>query len=296
MLRDSGLQYNFISYADVIQQGIPSEYKVLILPGCLCLSDVEAKRIRAFVEAGGTVIADFMPGLWDQHGKGRATGGVLDDVFGVKHSPDLKMAGVFGGKLWCELNQDENFGWKTYESFLANGNTCIKDASGFDKAVRNMKTATVNRVGKGTGVLLNLSPQWYNAYRAKGAEAAAKRTTFMEPVQAATGKRWVSLKGAPGKEFGYEITYWKKDGRTILFVCMNPEIAVSSTGGGNLVGLKSEVLPVTLAFRGKVNGVRDERTGKDLGSGAEFKFDWPMNEAIVISFEGNALSAGAEKK
>jgi hypothetical protein len=287
MLRDSGLQYTYINYADVVQKGIPDEYKVLILPACLCLSDVEAKRIRAFVQAGGTLIADFMPGLWDQHGKGRTTGGVLDDLFGVKHSPDMKMANVFGGKLWCELNQDENFGWKTYESFLTNGNTCIKDASGFDKAVRNMKTATVNRVGKGTAVLLNLSPQWYNAYRAAGAEAATKRSTFMGPVEAATGKRWVSLKGG-GKENGYEITYLKKDGRTILFVCMNPEIAVSSTGGGNSVGLKSEVLPVTLAFANKINGVRNERTGKDLGSGAEFQFDWPMNEAIVISFDSAA--------
>ena len=31
------------------------------------------------------MIADYMPGLWDQHGKGRADGGVLDDLFGVKH-------------------------------------------------------------------------------------------------------------------------------------------------------------------------------------------------------------------
>ncbi len=96
----------------------------------------------------------------------------------------------------------------------------------------------------------------------------------------------MSLQGGVGKEHGYEITYWHKDGRTILFVCMNPEIAVSSTGGGNSVGLKADVLPVTLAFAGKINGVRDERTGKDLGGGTEFKFDWPMNEAIVISFEG----------
>ncbi len=166
MLRDSGLQYNYVSYADVIANGIPAEYKVLILPACLCLSDVEARRIRAFVEAGGTVIADFMPGLWDQHGKGRPSGGVLDDLFGVKHSPNLKASDVFGRKLWCEIDQDANFNWKTYQEFLTRGNTCIKDATGFHKAVRNLETVKVNRVGKGTAVLMNLSPQWYNAYRA----------------------------------------------------------------------------------------------------------------------------------
>jgi hypothetical protein len=286
MLRDSGLQYSYINYADVIQNGIPAEYKVLILPACLCLSDVEAKRIRAFVEAGGTVIADYMPGLWDQHGKGRATGGVLDDLFGVKHSPDLKAADLFGGKLWCELDQDANFGWKTYADFLTKSNTCIKDASGFDKAVRSMEVNKANRVGKGTAVLMNLSPQWYNAHRAAGAEAAEKRATFINHVEAGVGKRWISLKGVEEKAFGHEITYWRKGGRTILFVCMNPEIAVSSTGGGNSVGLKSDALPVTLAFAGKLSGVRDERTGKGLDNAAEFKFDWKMNEAILLSFDG----------
>ncbi len=227
-----------------------------------------------------------MPGLWDQHGKGRANGGVLDDVFGVKHNPGLKASGVFGGKLWCELDQDANFNWKTYQEFLTRGNTCIKDSTGFDKAVRNMQVVKVNRVGKGTAVLMNLSPQWYNAYRAAGPESAAKRSAFIDHVQAAAGKRWVSLRGGGGKEHGYEITYWKKGGRIVLFVCMNPEIAVSSTGGGNSVGLKEDTLPVTLTFAGKLVGVRDERTGKDLGGGSEFKFDWKMNEAIVLSLDG----------
>jgi hypothetical protein len=287
ILRDSGLQYSYISYADVIQNGIPPEYKALILPACLCLSDVEARRIRAFVEGGGTVIADYLPGLWDQHGKGRASGGVLDDLFGVKHSPDLKASDVFGGnQFWCELNQDVNFGWKTYQEFLTKENTCIKDATGFDKAVRSLPTVQTKRVGKGTAVLMNLSPQWYNAYRAAGSEAAGKRSTFMNPLQAAVGKRWASLQGDAEKLHGYEITYWRKNGRTILFVCMNPEIAVTSTGGGNSVGLRADVIPVTLTVVGQLRGVRDERTGKALADGAEFKFDWKGNEATVLSFEG----------
>jgi hypothetical protein len=286
MLRDSGLQYNFLGYADVIENGVPPEYRVLILPGCLCLSDAEARRIRAFVEAGGVVIADYLPGLWDQHGKGRADGGVLDDLFGVKHSGNLKASDVFGGRLWCELDQDTNFNWKTYQDFLTRGNTCIRDTTGFDRAVRAVGTGKVQRVGKGTAVLLNLSPQWYNAFRAAGPEEAAKRSTFIAPVEAGTGRRWVRLQAAGGKAHGYEITYWRNKGRTVVFVCMNPEIAVSSTGGGNSVGLKAEVLPVTLTFAGKVSGVRNERSGKALADGSEYRFDWKMNEAIVLSFDG----------
>ena len=168
MLRDGGLQYNFLSYADVIQTGIPPEYKVLILPACLCLSDAEASAIEAFCRRGGTVIADYLPGVWDQHGRGRAAGGALDSLFGVRHDPAMTQADVFGGSLWCEVDQDAGFGWKTYPEFLSHADACLKDPSGFNKAVRAMPTANVRRVGAGTAVLLNLSPQWYNAYRVAG--------------------------------------------------------------------------------------------------------------------------------
>jgi hypothetical protein len=286
MLRDSGLQYNYLSYVDVVQKGIPEDTRVLILPGCLCLSDAEARRIRAFAEAGGTVVADYLPGLWDQHGKGRAEGGALDDLFGVKHSSAMKSSDLFGGgKLWCELDQDANFSWKTYQEFLTHGNTCVKDESGFDKAVRAMDTVQSRRVGKGTAVLMNLSPQWYNGYRVAGPAHAAKRSVFLKPIEAATGPRWARLEGDAEKLHGYEITYWVKDGRVILFVCMNPEISVSSTGGGNSIGIRKEAVPVTLALSHKVKGARDERTSKALEDGAEFKFDWRLNEAIVLSFD-----------
>jgi hypothetical protein len=285
MLRDEGLQYNFLSYADVIQNGIPKEYKVLILPGTYCLSDVEAERIKAFCKAGGTVIADYLPGCWDQHGKGREKGGALDDMFGVKHDPGLKASALFGGKLWVETDQDTNFSWKTYQELLTKGNTCVKDATGFNKAVRDMEVNKVSKFGQGKAVLMNLSPQWYNAYRAEGFETAKKREVFMKHVKDAGCKRWVEIEGAGDKEFGYEVTYWNKDGRTILFVCSNPEIKGNSEGGGNSAGLKTDTAEVTLKFAKPVSEAKDERAGTDLGKGDSFKFQWKMNEDIVMSFK-----------
>ena len=131
-----------------------------------------------------------------------------------------------------------------------------------------------HRYGKGTAVLMNLSPQWYNAYRSAGAATAKeRRATFIDPVVAGGPRRWVELKGAGEQEHGYEITYWSKDGRTIVLVVMNPELAVSSTGGGNAVSLKSGIVPVALHFAAEVHDARDERTGKSLGDGAEFSFE-----------------------
>ncbi len=286
MLRDSGLQANYLSYVDLLQTGIPSDIRVLILPACLCLSDAEANVIEQFCRRGGTVIADYMPGLWDQHGHGRAAGGILDRLFGLKHSPALSAADVFGGKLWCEVDQDVNFGWKTYTEFLTQGNTCLKDSSGFHKAVRHMSVSTVNSVGMGTAVLMNLSPQWYNAYRVEGAEAAKRRETFVSHLTQHGIRPRVQIENAGEAAFGHEFTTFRRpDGRKVLFLCANPETVGSELGGGNASHLKTGAIPVTLKFLTPVRNVRDERQGKDLGSGDRFSLTWNRNEAIVLSFD-----------
>jgi hypothetical protein len=287
MLRDEGIQYSYLSYVDVIQGGVPAEYKVLILPAAIALSDVEARRIREFCRAGGTVIADYMPGLWDQHGRGRAGGGCLDDMFGVEHDPDLRAGDVFQNRLWAEVDQEANYGYKTYDGLLTNRNTCIKDPCGFNRAVRNMDVGHVRKYGRGTAVLMNLSPQWYNAYRVQGARQAARREVFMKHVRDAGPKRWVKITGADAeKVHGYTVTYWRQGGRTIVFVVFRPEITGSMLGGGNAAGLKTDEVGIMLQFAGKVRNARDERDGRNLGDSDHFRFTWKMNEAVVMSFEG----------
>ena len=279
-----------VSYIDLIQQGVPPEYRVLILPACLCLSDVEARQIKTFCRQGGTVIADYLPGLWDQHGKGRPSGGVLDDMFGIKHSPELQAGDIFGDRLWVEVDQDANYSWTTYEEFLTRKNTCVRDPSGFDKAVRSMPVDHVQQYDRGSAVLMNLSPQWYNAFRGEGATAALKRDTFLKHLTPAKVAPWVRIKDAGQLEHGYEITYWSQPpdsqtaGRTILFLCLNPEITGNALGGGNAQKLKTAQVAVTLQFRDEVSQLRDERSGKELGAGREFSLLWKQNEALVLSF------------
>lgn len=289
MLRDSGLQYDFLSYVDVIQKGIPEEYKVLILPASLCLSNVEARQIEAFCKRGGTVIADYLPGLWDQHGKGRADGGVLDSLFGVTHSSEMRAGDIFGETLWAEVDQDANYSWKTYEEFLTNANTCILDASGFHRAVRSMAVNQSHVSGKGRAVLMNLSPQWYNAYRVEGYESAGRRKVFMDHLaESGIGPR-VRLKDAGEREHGAEITYWakaavgKEAARILYFLCLNPEISGSALGGGNARQLKTETIHVTLQFGEAIKGLRNERTGEELGDGREFALDWTQHETLLLS-------------
>ena len=303
MLRDSGLQYNHLSYVDVIQGGVPPEYKTLVLPACLCLSEAEARAIRAFCSAGGTVIADYLPGVWDQHGRGRKSGGVLDAMFGVRHDPAMTVRDVWGRRLWAETDQDANYNWKTYTELLTNQSGCIKDASGFHKAVRNMPPLNKNAFGKGMAYLMNLSPQWYNAYRMAGAKEALRRDTFLRPLAAsghtrqykieASGKGG-SANGSSNKSshesddvFGYEITTWRRpDGRTLLFVCHNPETVGTEQGGGNAARLPTGAADITLHFARPVRNIRDERRSSKLGDGDRIALTWTRNEAVVVSFDG----------
>ncbi len=292
MLRDSGLQYNFLSYVDVVQGGIPSDYKVLILPACLCLSNAEARQIETFCRNGGTVIADYLPGVWDQHGKGRKGGGALDRMFGVTHKATMRSADLFGGTLWCEVDQDANFDWKSSREFLTRQNSCIKDKSGYHKVVRSMPVDQTRKNGRGTAILMNLSPQWYNAYRTEGSIAAEKRTVFMRHLHNAGLNRWVELRSDGDRQFGCELTYWTvrdpsgtaKGSRTVLFVCMNPEIEANEVGGGNAIQLKTDSLNGVLHFTHDVHDLRNERTGQSMGNGSDFEIVWKQNEAVVVSF------------
>lgn len=286
MLHDSGLQYNFLSYVDVVQNGIPDEYRVLILPATLCLSDAEAEQIKAFCKRGGTVIADYMPGLWDQHGKGRSNGGAIDEIFGTRQNSNLRMSDVFGKKLWVEVDQDVNYSWSSYEEFLTRENTCVRDSSGFHIAVLDAPLAVSNRYGDGTGVLMNLSPQWYNAHRVAGFESAKKRQRFMQHIEAAGVKPRVQLVDADERTHGVEVIYWRlASGRKLCFVCLNPEIAGNSEGGGNAVSLKSDRIPIHLRFNTPMRHVLDERTGKELKDGTDFHLDWKQTEAVVLSMD-----------
>jgi hypothetical protein len=80
-IEDAGYQCDYVAY-DRIERGELAElgFKALVLPGSIALSEKEAAQIRAFVGAGGLLIADVQPGLTDGHGRKLARG-ALDDVF-----------------------------------------------------------------------------------------------------------------------------------------------------------------------------------------------------------------------
>ena len=78
-IEDQGLQYRFVSYRQVEQGGLlHAGIRVLLLPNSSSLSEAEAREIRSFVHRGGTVIADGVPGTYDEHSRRRSASPLAD--------------------------------------------------------------------------------------------------------------------------------------------------------------------------------------------------------------------------
>ncbi len=282
LLADSGIQYNFLAYDELIRRGVPAEYKVLILPACYALSDIEARRIREFCQAGGTVIADFACGLFDQHGKGR-TRGALDDLFGVSHDGRLRKQDFFGGSLWVESNQDAAYSYTRYRQLLDTVNCRLQD--GFAIAEHKLGTQKVVQAGRGKAVYLNLSPQRYLQYREEGTDSDAHRATFLREINPTGRPPRVVVTHDGLRPPQCEATYWSKGGRTFVFIVKNVPVNATTTGGGGAAGLSSAGMDLDVSLPA-VRNVVDERTGKSLGEGKTFSFRWNGVEPVFFSYEG----------
>ena len=63
-------QYDFVA-PEQICAGLLKNRKVLFMPAVEAMSDAEVKAVKKFIANGGRVIADFMPGEYDELGKKR---------------------------------------------------------------------------------------------------------------------------------------------------------------------------------------------------------------------------------
>jgi hypothetical protein len=280
LLADSGIQYNFLAYDELVRHGVPAEYRVLILPACYALSDAEAARIREFCRAGGTVIADFACGLFDQHGKGR-TRGALDDLFGVAHDGSLSKRDFFGGSLWVETNQDAAYSYTKYRELF--DTVACRMEGGFAIAERRLGTQQVQKVGRGTAVYLNLSPERYLQYREEATATDAHRALFVSHINPEGKPLRVTFTHQGTRPRNCEATYWSKGRRTFVFIFQNLPVNATTTGGGGVTGLADNPISIDVELAAG-RDVRDERSGKALGDGNKFPFRFNGIEPVLFSF------------
>ncbi|MDY0175654.1 MAG: beta-galactosidase [Lentisphaeria bacterium] len=94
ILEDTGLQYDYIPPEKIEDGALQENYRLLFLPCILSLSENCLAGIERFVQAGGMVIADQMPGKYD---------GLL------RKGPQEKLQDRFAAKQEWRL-----FDWKNY--------------------------------------------------------------------------------------------------------------------------------------------------------------------------------------
>ena len=160
---DLGMEFSYVT--DRMVQQAPLDvrrYPVLILPRAEALGPEAARAIRAYVEAGGTVIADVRPGIYTDHCQPRAAG-CLDELFGITRTgrpaarvDDLHIAGTLAGHslaLNWGLADARALGGPTFGARI---DPAVALAGG--KAFGSAGTTPlciVRQVGKGRAVLLN---------------------------------------------------------------------------------------------------------------------------------------------
>ncbi|MEO0479716.1 MAG: hypothetical protein AAF196_09570 [Planctomycetota bacterium] len=83
LCNDLGFQPRHVDSRDLVAGLQSRPPRAVVLPATLVLGDAEARALVRFVEAGGTLIADHSPGLYDQDLRRRSRG-VFDEFFGLK--------------------------------------------------------------------------------------------------------------------------------------------------------------------------------------------------------------------
>lgn len=292
-LEDVGVQYDFLSYLDV-REGIAdlSRYRVIVLPRTFALSDAEAAALRNFVHAGGTLIADYAPGTFDEYGAGRSTG-VLDDLFGVRRDARL---GVLDGAAIAEINAERHADPTPDRAEYAGAFR----ADGFVQYERGV-TATVSDVmresapgpafhatndhGAGHTEYLNVTPTPY-LWSRRAPEGFAYRR-LLESVLARAGivpRARVLRDGVEAHTV--ERLFWRAGETTYLCLVENPVRDAKIDGMGTAQGVPErgrEDIEVHLTWA--VGRATDARTGRELGSGSVLQMSWNPHEAAILKLQ-----------
>ncbi len=306
ILEDCGYQYNVVT-GDQVAAGalVKEKYRVLILNRAICLSDAEAAAIRRFVAAGGTVIADHLTGILDEHGVGRPQG-ALDDLFGIRRD---ESKGYLDGKSITEIDGEKynkpllqrlmyagalrHEGIVVYERGTqavagrpaaeaaagAAGHRPLASAPHIDSADVIIACTT----GRGRTVYLNLTPVAYNDLGSRlGAFGDAWRRIIGRLLaEAGLVPRARVLAGGVPVPMA-ETLFWRKGDRVVIALVKNPPREAAVSHAGRIEGTFGREGPVEIALSRPVTAVRNLRNGEELPDGQTLKAAWKPWEALLF--------------
>jgi hypothetical protein len=244
-LEDLGYQYNFINYLDVMESNIDLNrmFKVIILPKTICLSKKEAEVFKRFVAKGGVLVADYLCGIFDEHGKWRGKG-ALDDFFGIRRNDS---AGYLNGRGVSEIDAEKykkpfNQRFTYYSGAFDYKNIVIfergtqqKNINGHHSISENKNLPDViieNQFKQGSAWYLNLSPikYWSSVLRLShfGENWRAVVSEILNEAGLKPRVRIVKENNFPGM---VESLFWKNGQDIYLGIIANPSDGLESVKG-----------------------------------------------------------------
>ncbi len=151
---------------------------------------------------------------------------------------------------------------------------------GYAIAEKNLGDVTVKEIGNGRAVYLNLSPQRYLQFREEETSDQAIRDIFLKEVYTAGVQPWVNITVNDKRPENIEATYWKKDGRIMVFIFLNSSKYVDPDKE-----LRDQTIKINVKLPTNVKKIKNERKDQVIYDGPEFSFDFNPLEAIFFSFD-----------
>jgi hypothetical protein len=290
VLEDLGFQYDFISYLDVEEEMVKlnKKFKVIILPKTVCLSDKEALALKKFVCDGGILIADYLCGIMDEHGRGREKG-ILDDLFGIVRD---ETAGYMNGVGLTEID-----GEKYQKPFLDRfsyyeGAYRYRDIVVFERGTKHrpgcrgveirkflgkfhQASVTIeNQFGKGRTFYLNLSPlEYWDPERRFSNYGRNFRKIVSDMMNAAGLFPRIKIYENDRVTNMIEPLYWRNGSKQYIGLIKNPTEQKELPRLGNLLeiqGIAGREVEIKLEFKDPVRGLINLRTEKHFAPGRLF--------------------------
>jgi hypothetical protein len=290
VLEDLGFQYDFISYLDVEEEmvNLSNKFKVVILPKTVCLSDKEAQALKEFVHDGGILIADYLCGMMDQHGKGREKG-ILDDLFGIVRDESM---GYMNGKGLTEIDGEKHRKsfldrFSNYDGAYRYGGMVVFERGTkqrpdckaieikkFLGQVHQNSVVIENQFGKGRTFYLNLSPVEYWAPDKRFSNYGRNLRKIVSDIMH-TAKLSPRLRIYEGDHLinMIEPLYWRNGNKNYIGLIKNPTEQKELPRLGNLSeiqGITGQEVQIRLEFKDPVRGLIDLRTERNFGPGRIF--------------------------
>ncbi len=296
ILEDCGYQYNVVTPEDVVGGGLQRDgYKVLILGRTICMSDAEAAAIRKFVEGGGTVIADYLTGVLDEHGKGRPDG-ALDDLFGIKRD---ESKGYLDGKTIAEIN-GELYQKPFLQRLPYEGAGIFKGQTVYErgtKALQGIHQPDIypygagqwdicRNIGQGRGRYLNVTPVAYNDLGLRtGHHGSILRCIVCSGSESAGVQSRANVACGGKPVLLAETLFWRKGDTVVLAVIKNPPREAAVDSAGKIEDVFGEPIDVDIKLARPATAIRNLRTGEKLPDGDTIKAHWKPWEALLFEMK-----------